>query len=231
MSMETLSGLRKDIELLMRYAVPDEHLAEAVDVVHRYEGDAVALRILHNFYSYLPEALDDGVRKLRLLARRQGTFLFRVTTFIADYFYVASSEEAFLVGRFAEGIQDGQLLEFFEFEAGQELLDKAEAMTEQQTYVPANEDDSLCPVCSAALGEYHTLGCPVEVCPWCDGQLTQCNCRFRELGVEELYNEADLERLQERLEAVGRIPFESSQRPGYPTMDDDDAEDSTSEFI
>jgi len=80
----------------------------------------------------------------------------------------------------------------------------------------------LCPVCAVGVGEYHTLGCPVEVCPWCEGQLTYCNCRFEQLDLEQLDDEADIERLLEKLEATGRIAFDSAQRPAYPTMDGDE---------
>jgi hypothetical protein len=64
----------------------------------------------------------------------------------------------------------------------------------------------------------------VELCPWCNGQLTGCNCRFEQLGLEQLEDEADVERLREKLEAAGRVPFATEQRPAYPTMDDNEDE-------
>jgi hypothetical protein len=32
----------------------------------------------------------------------------------------------------------------------------------------------LCPDCGAAQGKYHRLGCDVEQCPYCGGQLYVC---------------------------------------------------------
>jgi hypothetical protein len=34
-----------------------------------------------------------------------------------------------------------------------------------------------CPDCAAGVGEYHVLGCDVEQCPYCGGQLIFCDCR------------------------------------------------------
>jgi hypothetical protein len=34
-----------------------------------------------------------------------------------------------------------------------------------------------CPACGAKAGDYHVLGCDVEQCPYCGGQLISCDCR------------------------------------------------------
>jgi hypothetical protein len=34
----------------------------------------------------------------------------------------------------------------------------------------------LCHDCAAALGQFHHLGCDMEVCPRCGGQLFLCGC-------------------------------------------------------
>jgi hypothetical protein len=225
MKIKTLSERKKEIELLMQYAVPRSRFKEAMKFVHEYEGDGIALNLLHHFYSNLPEAVDDGIYKLRLLARRQGAFLLCATSFIADYLYIATSINALYVGRMTEGIVDEEMLEFFEFESRQAFLDLTNDPSQLEEYVPVDRNEEICPICRVATGEYHTLGCPVEICPWCSGQLTHCNCRFVELGVEQLTEEADIERLQERLEEVGRISFAAEQRPGYPTLGDEGEDD------
>lgn len=220
--MQTLDEKRKEIELLMKYAVPEAHFREAAAFMEIYAADNIVLNLLHNFYSCLPDAIDDGIRKLRLLARRQGTFLFCATTFCDDYLYIVTSADAFCLGRLADGIGDDEVLQFFGFADHQTFVDRTTDRADFATHTPADQANDLCPVCSVAVGEYHTLGCPVEVCPWCGGQLTRCNCRFVQLDVEQLRNEADIEMLRERLEAVGRIAFDTAQRPAYPTMDDED---------
>lgn len=39
-----------------------------------------------------------------------------------------------------------------------------------------NEPDGFCHDCKAPHGEYHHLGCDVERCPRCGGQLISCDC-------------------------------------------------------
>ena len=84
-----------------------------------------------------------------------------------------------------------------------------------------SSDSNLCPSCHVAVGEFHTLGCPVEICPWCSGQLTYCNCRFTILDTDALDKAAQIEKLQELLEAEGRVVFKKEHCPGYPTMDEE----------
>ena len=67
----------------------------------------------------------------------------------------------------------------------------------------------------------HTLGCPVEICPWCGGQLTYCNCRFTRMDIDAMEKIEQIEKLLELLEEAGRIAFKKEHSPGYPTMDDE----------
>lgn len=223
--MPTLGERKKEIELLMQYAVPEVHLQEAAACVEIYAGDAMVLNILHNFYSQLPDAVDDGIKTLRLLARRQGTSLFCATTFLNDYLYIASPADVFFLGKLTDGIGDQEVLRFFGFADQQTFADRTRDLGGFGVHTPADRDKTLCPVCLVAAGEYHTLGCPVELCPWCGGQFTRCNCRFEQLDREQLDDEADVERLQEKLESAGRIPFDTEQRPGYPTFGDEEEDE------
>jgi Zn-finger nucleic acid-binding protein len=76
-------------------------------------------------------------------------------------------------------------------------------------------NSELCPSCGVKTGEMHTFGCPVEVCPWCGGQLNHCNCRFEQLDVEEVKDEALLTEFSRKLEKKGRIAYAKEQRPTF----------------
>jgi hypothetical protein len=71
------------------------------------------------------------------------------------------------------------------------------------------------------VGEFHTLGCPVEICPWCNGQLTYCNCRFTKLNIDTINKVEQIEKLLQLLEEVGRIAFKKEDSPGYPSISDE----------
>jgi len=42
----------------------------------------------------------------------------------------------------------------------------------------------VCHDCGAKEGEIHELGCDMEVCPFCSGQLISCGCRYEKLGFD-----------------------------------------------
>jgi hypothetical protein len=221
--MQTIRERLEEIKLLMAYAVPAEHRQECLNLLSAYESDPIALNLLHAFYSYLPEAREDGVKDLRMLARRQGNFLLAALTFHTGYYYLANVEHAEFLGEHGEGIWEEEVLDFFELGGREDFIQQHQDLSRLPNYRPAHRDSTLCPVCSAAAGEVHTLGCPVEVCPWCGGQLSSCNCRFIQLGRASLDQESQVEALALKLEEKGRIPYEpASQRPAYPTAEDED---------
>jgi len=222
MTMQTLAQQKEAIRLLMAYAVPAEQMVEARQLLDRYQTDIVAANLLHAFYSYLPEGLDDSVRGLRLLARRQGAFLLAAVTFHSTYCYLATADKAEFLGDIKEGIWDEEIREFFELGSRESFLKKTGSITNFPEHTPAPQDEALCPACAAANGEEHILGCPVEVCPWCGGQLTGCHCRFEQLDRDHLLGERELGSLEDKLNKKGRIPYDSSRhRPAYPTAGDE----------
>jgi len=212
--MAALKKQRRNIERAMEYAVPAEHMDAAADLCLRFRNDRIALDLLQEFYNYLPEAQEDYIREIRLLARSGGVFLLAAITGRSGYIYLVSSEGIEFHGTLEEGYLDPDLLKFFGFadpEMFRALCRKPENLP---PYEPLQVDQEICPACHAVSGELHELGCPVEVCPWCGGQLIRCSCRFEQLGVEEI-GENDVERLETLLNEKGRIAYSPDQRPDF----------------
>ena len=65
--MDELQEKRKRIRELMRYAVPDNCIAQANDLLVVFRDDRLALTVLDEFYRCLPEAQDDWVKEVRLV--------------------------------------------------------------------------------------------------------------------------------------------------------------------
>ncbi|WP_420208378.1 hypothetical protein [Candidatus Electronema sp. JC] len=213
-TMDELEKKRRHIRTLMRYAAPDEALDAALDLLLIFRDDRTALTVLEEFYSFLPEAKNDWIKELRLVARQRGVFLIAAVASEDAYLYLVSSEGIEFNGSLREGWLDRDLLDFFEFESA-EAFQQAVNDTEQiPEYQPLQTDPDLCPACQAATGEPHELGCPVEICPWCGGQLIHCDCRFEQLGVDEL-SERDLLRFEALLEEQGRVAYSPEQRPSF----------------
>jgi hypothetical protein len=221
-TLKTVTERKEEIQFLMKYAVPEGQVAGAEALLEKFDSDIIALNLLHSFYIHLPEGKDDSVKNLRLLTRRQGIFLLCVSTGNGfHYLYLVNNEAAHIVGTLAEGIVDQQLLDLLGYKNNEEVLALIEKPEKLQEYEPYSPDSNLCPSCYAAEGEFHTLGCPVEICPWCNGQLTYCNCRFAKLDIDTMDKVAQIEKLQELVENEGRICFKKEHSPGYPTMDDE----------
>jgi hypothetical protein len=212
--MDTLEKQRRNIERAMEYAAPPARMDEAADLCLRFRNDRVALDLLLEFYSFLPEAREDYVRDIRLVARAGGVFLLAAITGESGYLYLVSSEGIEFHGSLAEGYLDRDLLEFFGFATPEMFKKLCLAPENLPPYEPLQVDREICPACHAVSGELHELGCPVEVCPWCGGQLIHCSCRFDKLGTEVI-GEKDLARLEALLNEKGRITYSPDQRPDF----------------
>ena len=213
---KTMTERKNDIQFLMKYAVPEDQVDAAETLLEYHAADIIALNLLHSFYINLPEGKDDSVKKIRLMTCRQGVFLLCVSTGNGlHYLYLVNKEAAHIVGTLAEGIVDRELLDFFGYADNREVLALTQKPEMLQKYQPYAIDSKICPSCQVAVGEFHTLGCPVEICPWCNGQLTYCNCRFTKLDIDTLEKAAQIEKLLELLEEVGRIAFKKEHSPGY----------------
>lgn len=205
----------RTIRSLMDYAVPEERQDEAADLLDIYRHDRIALELLHEFYSFLPDAQSEWVREIRLICRRQGMFLLAAMTEATGYLYLVSGEGVEFQGVLADGPWDRDLLEFFGYSSREQFRAESTSKEGYQVYEPMDSDQDVCPSCHVATGELHELGCPVELCPWCGGQLVYCSCRYEQLGIDAMENEEDLIRFEEILNAQGRIPYSPEQRPSF----------------
>ena len=210
-----LEKQRRAIASAMDFAVADDVRAEADDLIEIYHDDRIGLTLLLEFYSYLPDAQEDWVKELRLINRHQGIFLIAAQTERHRYMYLVSSEGIEFQGRMDDGFLAQELIDFFGYENAQAFVDACTPFEAIPLYEPLQVDYEICPACHAVSGEYHELGCPVELCPWCGGQLIHCDCRFEKLGLDALTTDAELAEFEALLEERGRIPYSQEQRPTF----------------
>ncbi len=212
---DELSRTRKTIIEAIAYAVAEEHREAAEDLVEIYREDRIALSLLHEFYSFLPEAREDWIREIRLVNRHRGIFLLAAVAGQDAYLYLVSSEGIEFQGSCAEGFLADELLDFFGYESARAFTAVSARLDALPVHEPLGQDEDICPACHAEAGSYHELGCPVEICPWCGGQLIHCSCRFDRLGLDSLASEEELQRFEAILEEQGRIPYSREQRPNF----------------
>jgi hypothetical protein len=209
---------------LIRYVVSEEECDAACAVVEKFKGHPAASQLLRDYYLSLHEADDEMAVDIRVVAEKNGTFLFGLKTTSHRYYYICTEEEAVYLGDFDHGIQDSSILRFFGFKSSPEFT---AAKPDNYDDLPALNTgtgaavSSACVACGVSEGEVHILGCPVEQCPWCAEQLNRCNCRFEKLGVDAIEDEDLLDSFQELLEQQGRIVFKAGQNPSYPTAGSD----------
>lgn len=206
---------RKAIYEVMEYAVPEGMDEVARDVVDIYRDDQIGLALLHEFYSYLPEAQEGLVREIKTVGHQQGIFLLAAMTGEEGYMYLVSSEGIEFHGSLKDGYLAVELLDFFGFEDLDGFKKLCASPDELPVYEPVQVDEDICPACHSRSGQLHELGCPVEICPWCGGQLIGCDCRYEQLGLESITTEEELNLFEAKLEERGRIPFSREQRPSF----------------
>ncbi len=217
--LEDLEKKRKRIREAMEYAVPENDRLEAEDLLEIYRDDRIGLSLLQEFYNYLPEAREDWIREIRVVNRQRGIFLLAAFTVQEKYLYLVSSEGLEFQGSMADGYLVAELLDFFGYESAEVFAAICASPETLPIYEPLQMEEEICPACHAVAGEYHELGCPVELCPWCGGQLIHCDCRYEQLGLDSISSEEELLQFEALLEERGRIPYSQEQRPSFAEDD------------
>ena len=219
--MITYEDLKKEaaeIAEFIRYSVKEQDHNQALGFLKKYEQDPVILTLLRTFYSALPQSIEEPVIKVVNVRQKQGGYLLAVSTIDHEYLYFADQKEAVYICRLEDGIDEKEILDFFNYKNGEELAHECQAVQEDGEFSSTEEETSCsCSVCSAKDGEFHELGCPIEICPWCDSQLTGCTCRFDKLGVDEIVDEEQLLSFFELLSEKGRIPYKKEHDISYPS--------------
>ena len=200
----------------MRYAVPHDQMGAAEAVLNKYRNNLKILNLLREYYLALPDAREEPVLRIAKLIQHQGVSLLVVTTSSISYLYASSTQQNVWLGEYRTEL-DPEVLEYFDFASQEEFLKIClpESELEECAGNPCGEP-TTCPACGVSEGEFHLLGCSVEVCPWCQGQLSKCNCRFEQLKVDAIDKEELLEDFIDLVTAKGRIPFALDQVPYYP---------------
>ncbi len=210
------STLVDEVKLLCQYAVPTSDFATAIACVDKYENNRMILRLLEEYYSTLPEGREEAVIKVAMLACRKGVLLLVLSTGDHAYLYVVSENDVVWLGEYGSDIRL-EILQHFGYTSQKDFQKKCQKVEDLEEYDTSGEEyGSFCPVCGVTEDENHLLGCSVEVCPWCDGQLNTCNCRFEQLKTEEIEGEEQLETFAELLDAKGRISYKKEEGPAYP---------------
>ena len=215
MMQENVEAKRRAVREAMEYAVPENDWAGAEDVLDIYREDRIGLAVLQEFYSHLPEAREDWIREIRVVNRHRGIFLLAVIAAQDCYLYLVSSEGLEFQGSLADGFLADELLDFFGYESAEAFKAVCASPDTLPIYEPLRMDEEICPACHALSGEHHELGCPVELCPWCGGQLVYCDCRYEQLGLDAISSEEELLQFEALLEDRGRIPYSPEQRPSF----------------
>lgn len=205
-----------EIRLFIQYAVPDDQVVAAEEVVRKYRNNLRLLKLLREYYLALPDAREEPIVRIARLVQHQGVSLLVATTPSVSQLYISSDQQNVWLGEYRAEL-DPEVLEYFGFGSQEEFLKICLPVSELEECAenPAGEPKN-CPACGVNEGEYHLLGCSVEVCPWCEGQLSRCNCRFDQLKVEVINEEEQLEEFVDLLFEKGRIPFKREQVPFYP---------------
>jgi hypothetical protein len=214
MSLENKTQqLIEEIKLFIQYSVPEDAIQSAIALVDRYRNNSFIMRLFREYYSSLPEVREEAVLRIAKIIDQQGVHLFVVSTAPYSYLYAVSADHVLLLGEYRQEV-DTEVLSFFGVGSQEEFLKLCPLIDDLEEYVESEK--KICPVCGVPEGDCHLLGCTVEICPWCQGQLSNCNCRFQQLEADDITDEKQLEKFIDLLEAKGRIPYQKSQAPAYP---------------
>lgn len=208
-----------EIDLYVQYAVTKEELPKARELVATYSDNDRVLRLLREYYMVLPEAREEPVCKVSCLMEKEAVCLFVLVCSEHAYLYVVSADELLLLAEYP-GEVPAEVLSFFEFKSQKEFEKQCPAQEELEPYAASSDEAACCPACGVADGQEHLLGCVVEICPWCGGTLSKCNCRFEQLKVDEIESEEQLDEFADLLIAKGRIPYSKEQKIAYPGTSD-----------
>jgi len=215
---EALKKILEEVELFIRYAVPIEGQVTAFDFLGLFKEDRFALDVMKDFYRTLPDAHEEALVKIAVVEEKEQVFLLLLSTANHHFLYLTNDEGGLFLGEWEQGVLDKHVLSYFDYPDPTAFKKGHKSMESCRAYSPLERmNEAICPSCGVKAGALHTLGCPVEVCPWCGGQLNHCNCRFEQLGVEELNDETKLTELEEKLEKKGRVPYAKEQRPTFLT--------------
>jgi len=207
----------EEIKLFIQYCVRDQDRKKAEDTLVLYSDNPMVLNVLRDYYARMIDLHEEVVCQISNIVTRQGIYLLSVATENYEYLYFFNGDKSFYLGEAKEGIDDSEILSFFGYSSNEDFLKDQTAFANLPVSTGTEkESKAFCPACSVAEGDLHHLGCPVEICPWCEGQISYCNCRFDKLGVEEIVTEAELELFEIILNEKGRLPFTREQGPSYP---------------
>ena len=220
-----MSKLVEELKIFIEYSVQQAEQQRALQTMKAYEDNSMALRVMIDFYARLPKFREEAIAKISRIVSRNDAYLLNVETRNFQYLYFFQDEKPHYIGEKEDGIGDVDVLQFFGYTDNREFLKTVDKRTNEYADL-RGKPHHFCPACMVGEGEIHLLGCPVEICPWCDGQFNMCNCRFEQLGIDEITEESELDRLEIILNEKGRIPFSAEHAPSYPAggqmVDEDD---------
>jgi len=215
-NQDFLNELAEQLEMFISYAVPENEVQQAIAFSKKFADDRNMIRLLLEHYKSLPDAREESVSQVSRLIQRRGVGLFVVSTAKIHYLYAVSNEEILFLGEYLTD-DNNEIFATLGVQGKKELKKICVPPEKLVAYWGETQKDiPLCPACGASEGENHLLGCVVEVCPWCDGHLASCNCRFEQLDTDSIDEEEQLEELMDLLDEKGRIPFHRDQAPAYP---------------
>lgn len=211
-----LQQLANEIKVFMKYAVAEDQIESAAAVINKYRNSPKILNLLREYYIALPDAREEPILRIAQLVQHQGVCLFVVTTPSVSHLYVSSAHQVVWLGEYKDEL-DPEILGYFGFDSQEAFLKICLPVSELEEYGRSLAGEpSVCPACGVNEGEYHLIGCSVEICPWCEGQLCKCNCRFEQLELDAIERDEQLEDFVELLTTKGRIPFKPQEAPHYP---------------